>query len=363
MATTVLLAARAPFLLMAMGQMLKEAPEIKIALEVRDAPDAASALANQSIDVALIEAGLLEEPAGAALLAVLRQRSAPTLLIDATGSFQNSLQSLGSLMVLAPPAPDGSSNLGTIKTQLLPNLRRMVEEWRIAAPALPRQQRIPVNASVSPASIANPVATARRGVEVILIGASTGGPVALLAILKQLRTISLPIIIAQHMPADQTASFAHHLSQETGFTVIERGAGIMPADQSITVLRGGKDYRIGRSQEGGFLLRHAPSSDNPFHPGVDVLFRSAAEAGLAAAAVVLTGMGQDGAEGALALRLAGAPVIVQTSESCVVPGMPNAAIAVGAASEILGLARIAERIADWMQGEPERHLLIRPCEI
>src|SRR5205085_5577907 len=90
--------------------------------------------------------------------------------------------------------------------------------------------------------------------EMVLVASSTGGPSALTRLLCHLGPPKLPVIVAQHMPADQTSAFARHLAAESGLDVVERGAGDMPSRPQVTVLHGGADYRLRRGHGGPLQL-------------------------------------------------------------------------------------------------------------
>jgi two-component system chemotaxis response regulator CheB len=147
------------------------------------------------------------------------------------------------------------------------------------------------------------------------------------------------------MPADQTAGFAQYLAAESGFDVIERGAGEVPSSAQVIVLRGGSDYRLARGRTGQFRLVATEIAGNVFHPSADLLFASAAEAGMTVIAVVLSGMGEDGARGAAAVAARGGQVLVQDFASCVVAGMPSATRAVCPSAAVASVPVIAERLA------------------
>ncbi|NBN65079.1 chemotaxis protein CheB [Pannonibacter tanglangensis] len=161
----------------------------------------------------------------------------------------------------------------------------------------------------------------------LLVASSTGGPGALGALLAATTGGGLPWIIAQHMPSHGTAAFAAHLADVTGRTVREVSDRSGVAAGDILVLRGGQDFELLAEADGGLLLRPAAPADSPFHPNADGLMLSAAARGIPAAALVLSGMGEDGAVGAAALAAAGGPVFVQAPATCVVAGMPGAALA------------------------------------
>lgn len=180
--------------------------------------------------------------------------------------------------------------------------------------------------------------------DVLLIGASTGGPDALIALLAALGPPKMPVIVAIHMPADQTAVFATHLSTRTGLNVVEAMQGHLPPPGHVAVLKGGTNYRIERSTA-GFMLRRSLAEAGPYRPCIDMLFGSAVDAGLSCDAVVLSGMGDDGAAGAARIEAAGGRVLVQRPESCVVAGMPLATLAACRTAQALTPAAIAAKLA------------------
>jgi len=191
---------------------------------------------------------------------------------------------------------------------------------------------------------------ARPTQSVICIGASTGGTEALRLVLEALPAASPGIVIVQHMPEKFTAAFARRLNAlcevdvkeaEDGDLVIAGRVLIAPGNHHMLLRRIGMRYDV-LVTDGPPVCRHRPS--------VDVLFRSAAQsAGENAAGILLTGMGDDGAQGLLEMRQAGSLTIAQDQESCVVFGMPHEAIKRGAADEVLPLERIAGAILNYQQ--------------
>ena len=183
-------------------------------------------------------------------------------------------------------------------------------------------------------------------VDLIVVGASTGGPDALSSIVAGLRAdLSVPMLVVQHMPPLFTRLFASRLDRSSALQVTEAVDGqlveaghivVAPGDQHMTVRRYGADVRVRLTQE---------PPENYCRPSVDVLFRSAAAAyGAGVLACVLTGMGRDGAKGAERVRAAGGTIIVQDEASSVVWGMPGAVVAAGAANEVVPLRQIAGRL-------------------
>jgi two-component system chemotaxis response regulator CheB len=176
---------------------------------------------------------------------------------------------------------------------------------------------------------------------VLALGASTGGPEALRWFLSQLPTDAPPVVVVQHMPELYTSAFAKRLDEGAAIRVREASDGdalevglalVAPGNRHMELERAAGGYRV-RLTDGERVSRHKPS--------VDVLFRSvAATAGARAVGVLLTGMGDDGAQGLLELRRAGAATFAEDESTCVVFGMPKAAIALGAAQAVLPLDKI-----------------------
>jgi two-component system chemotaxis response regulator CheB len=178
--------------------------------------------------------------------------------------------------------------------------------------------------------------------KIIVVGASTGGTTAIEVFLKSMPPDCPGIIIVQHMPELFTKSFAERLNRICNITVKEGEHGeiitqgkaiIAQGNRHILIAKTGAKYSI-EINEGPLVNRHRPS--------VDVLFRSAANyAGPNAVGIIMTGMGDDGARGLLEMRQAGSYTVAQDEESCIVFGMPRAAIELDAASEVLPLQEIA----------------------
>jgi two-component system chemotaxis response regulator CheB len=176
----------------------------------------------------------------------------------------------------------------------------------------------------------------------IAIGASTGGTDALRMILADLPPDAPPVVVVQHMTERFVPAFAQRLGQACRSDVREASHGETLSHGCVRIAPGGRHVRVVRAGRGFQLELHDGPLVSGHRPSVDVLFRSVAEsAGPKARGVLLTGMGVDGAEGLLAMRNAGALTIAQDRASSVVFGMPGAAIARGAAADVLPLHRIA----------------------
>ena len=228
----------------------------------------------------------------------------------------------------------------------------ITDKIRTAAKA--RVHRLAAPAAGTAAAPAKPVTMASLGrlstEKIIFIGASTGGTEATREVLVNLPADSPAVMITQHMPPGFTKSYAGRLNSlcrirvaeaQDGERVLPGHAYIAPGGFHLSVERSGANY-VARVQDGEPVNRHKPS--------VEVLFDSAARVvGRNALAVMLTGMGADGAKAMRTMRDAGSFNLVQDENSCVVFGMPREAIAHGAANEVLPLTQIAPRLIEWLR--------------
>jgi two-component system chemotaxis response regulator CheB len=231
--------------------------------------------------------------------------------------------------------------------QLESGAQEIVEKIRAAAGARVVRHRAGLAAAPVPRPARPPLAQSPpAGLQrVIGIGASTGGVEALRDVLTRLPAHMPAILIAQHMPAGFTETFARRLDSLCQIQVKQADDGeparpgvayIAPGGRHLQLLRRGTRYHL-RVTDDPPVNRHRPS--------VDTLFRSIARAaGGHAVGVMLTGMGGDGADAMLEMSRAGAYTIAQDEASCVVFGMPRQAIAAGGVREVMALADVAARL-------------------
>jgi two-component system, chemotaxis family, protein-glutamate methylesterase/glutaminase len=196
-----------------------------------------------------------------------------------------------------------------------------------------------------PASISAPRHASGWSGETIVIGASTGGTEAVRTILSQLPENAPPVAIAQHMPGAFTGAFARRLNSLSRMNVHEAKDGEVLAPGVAVVAPGGRQMELEASAGGPRVRLFDGAAVSGHRPSVDVLFRSAARAvGSRAIGILLTGIGQDGARGLLQLKESGAHTIAQSERSCVVFGMPAAAISFGATCEVADVENIPAAI-------------------
>src|SRR3954467_15645578 len=239
------------------------------------------------------------------------------------------------------PANVGSvgQSMDSVREQLIPKIKALTG------------RPVPLGAVRTAAAAPPPPAARRTGPgkkpAVLVIGSSTGGPEALARVLPQLpASLPVPVLLVPHMPPVFTRQFAQRLDRLSPLRVVEASDGVPLAPGTVHLAPGDHHLVVrvnGRSGMTTGLTQGPP--ENFCRPAVDPLFRSAVTAfDGAVLAVVLTGMGSDGRNGAAEIRAAGGTVVVQDQATSVVWGMPGAISQAGLADEVLPLDRIAEAI-------------------
>lgn len=259
---------------------------------------------------------------------------------------------LGAVDFVAKPRLGVASGLNDLGHEI-------VEKIRVAAVAHVHRISAPPTiggSTAAPQRSAAPTALGRLSTEkIICIGASTGGTEAVREVLVKLPADSPAIVITQHMPPGFTRSFAARLDAQCHIAVKEaqHGERILPGHAYIAP--GGKQFSIARSGANYVAVVDDSEPVNRHRPSVEVLFNSAAQfAGRNAYAIMLTGMGNDGAKAMRTMKDAGSYNYVQDEASCIVFGMPREAIAAGAADEVLPLNQIAPALIAKLNGSTDR---------
>jgi two-component system chemotaxis response regulator CheB len=243
---------------------------------------------------------------------------------------------LGADDYVAKPANVGSvtQSMDAIRSQLVPKIIALCTR---AGPVVP------------PAATPRPAPAARLvppRVDLLAIGASTGGPDALSTVIGALpASLPVPVVVVQHMPPVFTRQFAERLDARCAVKVSEAVAGAPVLPGQVLVAPGDFHLRLRRVAGRVQATLDQGTPENYCRPAVDVLFRSAVQAyGGHVLGVVLTGMGADGARGAADIVGAGGSVVVQDEATSVVWGMPGAVVAAGLADRQLPLAGVAPAV-------------------
>jgi two-component system chemotaxis response regulator CheB len=186
----------------------------------------------------------------------------------------------------------------------------------------------------------------RKQVQVIAIATSTGGPNALAEVVPRLpAALPVPVVIVQHMPPIFTRCLAERLATRSALNVIESSGGELLRAGQVFIAPGNRHLEVQQDERGVLTALTDAPPENSCRPSADVLFRSLARVyGGGVLAVVLTGMGHDGARGAKEIANAGGRVIVQSASTCVVWGMPRAVEEAGIADSVVPLSEMASAI-------------------
>ncbi len=240
--------------------------------------------------------------------------------------------------------------MANVRDQLIPKIKALTIGR--SGPAAAAVAAARPAATASPVLVRPRVAMPSTGaeptgpVDVIAIGASTGGPDALASILSKLPAdFPVPVVIVQHMPPLFTRLFAQRLNTASQVTVREAKNGDLVEPGTVLIAPG--DFHLSLKRDGLSVraITHQEGPENWVRPAVDVLFRSVAEVyGERALGVVLTGMGQDGIRGVEKMVEAGAQIAVQDEATSVVWGMPGVVASAGLAHRILPLVDVAPHV-------------------
>jgi two-component system chemotaxis response regulator CheB len=246
---------------------------------------------------------------------------------------------LGAVDFVCKPSGSISLDLRLVSGQLLDALRAASQTNLAALRMMPR---------VAVEKGSPPVRSHDGASNVVVIASSTGGPRALSAILPRLpRALPAAVLVVQHMPAGFTKSLAQRLDTMSQLMIDEAEDGELVVHGRVYVAPGGQHMSVRETSSGPRIALDTSPPLWGVRPAADILFRSAAEVfGASTLAVVLTGMGRDGADGTRAIRTAGGRAVAQDRETSTIFSMPQAAIALGGAEEVLPLTTISSRIVD-----------------
>ena len=259
---------------------------------------------------------------------------------------------LGAVDFVAKPTLRIGEGLAAISDEITEKVRNAAQA-RVGKPAPPAEKAASLQGKGEQAVASLGRQTTVSEGMVLLLGASTGGTVALERVLGNLPEDSPPIAVVQHMPLNFTQAFAQRLDSLCAISVSEAVDFQPLARGQAAIAPGGKHLLLERGPEGYFVRVKEGPTVNQHKPSVDVLFRSAVNsAGREAVAVLMTGMGKDGAKGLLELRKAGGLTLAQDEATSTIFGMPRAAIDMGAVEKVVSLDQIAPLVNNlWRQGK------------
>jgi two-component system chemotaxis response regulator CheB len=337
-------------------QMLEHEPGIRVVARAGDGDEGLRQVFATQPDVITLDIEMPKMDGFTFLRILMSKRPTPVIVVSSHTRKDQVFKALelGALDFISKPTQRISPELREIERDLVAKVR-LVSRLRVV-PVAERLPRAPRRGSVPPA--VPPIAAleaAAAPLRVVVIGASTGGPPALQQIVQALpppTRLPVALVVAQHMPAKFTAAFADRLGRTSTWPFREARAGDVLAPGTALVAPGGAVTTLARHADGAVRVDvRPPAPGDHFMPSIDKLFSSAAEAlGERLLALVLTGMGGDGARGVRAVRQAGGVVVAESAETAVIFGMPEEAIRTGAVEEVLPLGQMAQVIARFGGG-------------
>lgn len=306
-------------------------------------------------DVVTLDINMPEMDGLTALSLIMNSRKVPVVMVSslsekgALATFE--ALALGAVDYIAKPSGTISLSISEIEKGLVSkvksaanaNLKSKLSQLSQASKS-PRQQ---VRKASSPPTLNFNMLASKS---IIVVGVSTGGPGTLEEIIGRITpNFLVPIIIAQHMPASFTAAFAERLNKVFPFNISEVNRPMTIEPGSIYIAKGGADMMVTSRAKKLMVVPKPESSNYLWHPSVELLGRSALEHYKPEniVGVMLTGMGNDGAEAFAEIKRRGGHTIAESEESSIVFGMPKELIAKGGASKVLHAHDIAGQLERW----------------
>lgn len=335
-----------PFMRLAISRTLEPSPAIEVVGQARNGVEALEMARTLNPDVITLDVEMPVMGGLETLKAIMAwPRPIPCVMVSSltTEGAEITLTALdeGAIDFITKPSSLAGMDVGQLQ-------RDLIEKIMVAARIQPARLRGRIGPSPALAPLRLGATTGKRGVEVVCIGISTGGPAALQRIIPVLpANLPVAVVVAQHMPPGFTKSMAERLNKASAIEVKEAEEGDIISAGRVLLAKSGMhfifDEKYGRKIA---RLTHRPETENYF-PSVNVLFKSAAHFyGKRTLPVVMTGMGSDGTEGLKVLKKQGTFAMAQSEESCAVYGMPKSAIDGGLIDRVAGLENMAGAIIE-----------------
>ena len=324
-------------------EMLSGADEIQVVGLARDGEEALELVRTLKPDLVLCDL-LMPKLSGVDFIRrQMREKPLPIVVLSAASEDAveviEALES-GAIDVLKKPTALANDELRTIRDELIDKLR--------AAAGAPVENLAPREEPARPVPVPARAATKER---IVVIGVSTGGPQALRALLPSFPAdFPVPIAIVLHMPVGYTSLFAEKLDELCALEVREAAEGdIVLAGQAL-LAPAGRHLLLQRNSKGAVVVKLSMQPLDKIHrPSADVLFKSASEVYKdGVVAVVMTGMGNDGTEGAAWVKAAGGTIITEAEKSCIIYGMPRSVVEAGLSDAEVALSGLADRISSTL---------------
>lgn len=322
-------------------QMLSRSPELEVVGTARDGREALDQVVDLQPDVITCDLIMPNLDGVGFVVEQMARKPLPIVIVSvASEAGELALNALdaGAVDFIQKPTALASERLLEISDELIGKVKTAAHARLRALPAS-AQPRTPFVAPLM----------ARGTFDAIVIGISTGGPQALRSMLPQLPAdLPVPMAIVLHMPVGFTELYARKLDELSPLKVCEAADGMEMQPGTVLLAPAGRHLTLRRNDK-GVVVAHLDVRplDTPHRPSVDVLFQSAADVYHGRVlGIVMTGMGEDGREGAAWIKAKGGTIVTESEESCVVYGMPRAIVEAGLSDRSVGLDRMAEAILE-----------------
>lgn len=336
---------------------LEKDSSIKVVASVGNGEAAIKALDRHDIEVIILDIEMPVMDGLTALPKLLAAQPDVQVIMASTLTRKNAEVSLRALQAGAAdylPKPSSTSELtgaDSFRRELVEKVKALAKAARPSRPVATRSTDVDATTRAASAGIQpKRIITLRKASaalpRIIAIGSSTGGPQALLEVLRDMApSIKLPILITQHMPATFTTLLAEHIERATGVPCAEGKDGEMISAGRIYLAPGNFHMIVERAGSGSVIRLNQDQPENFCRPAVDPMLRSMAPIyGSSLLTIILTGMGSDGQKGATEVVQAGGTVIAQDEATSVVWGMPGAVATSGLCSAVLPIKEIGPSV-------------------
>jgi two-component system chemotaxis response regulator CheB len=328
------------FVRKAVRQMLSSSPQIEVVGLARNGEDALAMMEDLRPDVVTCDLAMPGLDGVEFVRAQMARKPVPILILSASPrDGERVLEALeaGAVDFVLKPTALASESLLRVREELVGKVK--IAAKVSARPAPPAANRRPAAAFQSHGGAGK--------VDVVVLGVSTGGPQALRYLLPQFAAnFPAPLVMVLHMPVGYTAIFAEKLAEISRLAVREAREGCLVRGGEALLAPAGRHLTFRRDSDGAVRVQLSLQPvDKPHRPSVDVLFQSAAETYRnRVLGVVMTGMGNDGTQGAAWIKAQGGIVLTESAESCIIHGMPRSVVESGLSDKSVSLAGMAEEI-------------------
>jgi two-component system, chemotaxis family, protein-glutamate methylesterase/glutaminase len=329
-------------------KMLEGVPNVEVVGHAADGEEGIRKIIDLKPDLVTLDLEMPKMDGFTLLRIVMNSQPTPVIVISSRSEDERVFKALelGAVDFIAKPTSKISEELLKIRDDLQDKVRSVfnLNMAGIKKREILCAEETPLRKKKGDAAL--PVKGRAAKVEIVAIGASTGGPPALQSIFSAFtEKFPIAIVVSQHMPSGFTKAFAERLNRSTAFEVKEAKDGDLVVAGRILIAPGGRNL-VFQAMTGEIVARVVePSPQDRYIPSVDAMFTSLAQIyGPKLLAVVLTGMGNDGSRGVKAVKSAGGEVLAESEESSVVFGMPREAIATGLVDKVAPLEKMAREI-------------------